>query len=584
MKRLLAGIFFIGMAAVLPADNSDQIGGDVYPEDDIAIEDYSKVDIPKGKSEALAAFSEFMLAKTPEERLDKLMKAIEADPFATVPLGCFIRELDNVKDRKAYQARLIELSERHPDAVKLCMTAAYFLSLEKQQIRMLDLIGSCLKTVDFEKLTDKETANIASIISLAARTYTQTERYAEGDDFFRRYLDEKVLTNNLRFLSHALKFYNSAREKGKDEKGFWWFSESSKERYERINKELLGRLESVCEKEVNDVADVIPVLDVCRKNKADEFGADILFRMLKTSPAALMLLVFLAVYYDNSGMAEESFRVWRAVVKRDPMQVRFSLELGKVAEKTGRFEVAAAAYRNYLLSDPDDAATAGRLAMVCMRNGDFREAIEACAPMKDHPMALYISAMAYRQLKNYDKALEMMRQCEAAAVKMKMPNLLDDSFYRNMSFICERLGKIDNAESILKRLLAKKPDDPVTANCLGYILADNNRNLAEAHKLIMDALEKMPENTAIVDSMAWVLYRQGKYVEAARFIERALKLSGKYPDAIIVQHAGDIFFALKQRDRAVEYWRQALRTYTSDDDVNRQALQEKIKAADVKKP
>ncbi len=584
MKRFTLAMFLAGLICGAMAEDEDQFGGDVFPEDEIKVEDYSQTDIPKGKSEALAAFSEYMLAQSPEQRLDKLLKTIEADPLATVPLGCFIRELDNVKDRKTYQNKLIELSERHPGALRLCMSAAYFLSVDKQQVRMLDLINSCLDKVDFDTIDEKDAASIASIISLAARAYTQTERYPEGDEFFRGYMDKKMLWGNLRFLSHALMFYNSAIEKSKDEKGFWWFSESSQERYRRIYKELQDRLNQVCEQDVSDVGDIIPVLDVCRKNKDEQYGADILYRMLEASPDDMKLLVFLAVYYDNCDLAEESFRVWQSIVRKDPMQVRFSLELAKVAEKTGRFAVAASAYRNYLMSNPDDVMTTGRLAMACMRAGEFQEAIEACNAMKDHPMALYIAAMAYRQLGNLDKALEMMQRCEEAATRLKLPNLLDDGFYRNMAFLCERMGKIDRAETILRKILAKNNDDPITANCLGYIMAANNRNLSDAQNLIQGALEKMPGNTAIVDSMAWVLYRQGKYTEAARFIDKALKLSGKIPDAIIVEHAGDIYFALKQKDKALEFWRQALRTYSPDEDIDRKGLQDKIDAADVKKP
>ena len=55
--------------------------------------------------------------------------------------------------------------------------------------------------------------------------------------------------------------------------------------------------------------------------------------------------------------------------------------------------------------------------------------------------------------------------------------------------------------------------------------------------------------------MAWVLYRMKRYKEAAEYIERSLKYGR---DSVILDHAGDIFHALGDRDKAEKYWKLAL--------------------------
>ena len=47
-------------------------------------------------------------------------------------------------------------------------------------------------------------------------------------------------------------------------------------------------------------------------------------------------------------------------------------------------------------------------------------------------------------------------------------------------------------------------------NALGYTLADHSRDLARARKLIERAHAAAPKNAAILDSLGWVLFRQGR--------------------------------------------------------------------------
>jgi Flp pilus assembly protein TadD len=78
----------------------------------------------------------------------------------------------------------------------------------------------------------------------------------------------------------------------------------------------------------------------------------------------------------------------------------------------------------------------------------------------------------------------------------------------------ERIGKPELLESHLKHLLALKPDHAHALNALGYSLAERNVRLDEAHDLIAKALSLAPEDPFIMDSMGWVLYRQGKLPES----------------------------------------------------------------------
>src|SRR5262249_30630082 len=59
-----------------------------------------------------------------------------------------------------------------------------------------------------------------------------------------------------------------------------------------------------------------------------------------------------------------------------------------------------------------------------------------------------------------------------------------------LSNVYVEMNRIDKATEQLKSLLAEDPDSPSFNNDLGYILADHDKDLGEAEKLIRKALEE----------------------------------------------------------------------------------------------
>ena len=101
------------------------------------------------------------------------------------------------------------------------------------------------------------------------------------------------------------------------------------------------------------------------------------------------------------------------------------------------------------------------------------------------------------------------------------------------------------------------PDFPPALNYLGYMWAERGTNLQEAFTMIDKALKLEPENGAFLDSMAWVLFQQGKAKEAVPWIEKALKFTNE-PDPTLHDHLGDIYLKAGKRDRARDAWKKSL--------------------------
>ncbi|MEJ2602312.1 MAG: tetratricopeptide repeat protein [Gammaproteobacteria bacterium] len=119
-------------------------------------------------------------------------------------------------------------------------------------------------------------------------------------------------------------------------------------------------------------------------------------------------------------------------------------------------------------------------------------------------------------------------------------------------------GETDLAIEGYREALALRPDSATAMNALGYTLADRTDRLREARRLIEKALEQEPDNAAIIDSMGWVLFRQGKPQEALPWLERAWDM---IPDPEVAAHLGETLWALDRRAEAREILQQAYDEY-----------------------
>ena len=83
------------------------------------------------------------------------------------------------------------------------------------------------------------------------------------------------------------------------------------------------------------------------------------------------------------------------------------------------------------------------------------------------------------------------------------------------------MGNYAKGEAELELLLQRNPDEAGPNNDLGYLYAEQGKNLEKAESMIRKALQEDPENYAYLDSMGWVLFKQGKVKEALATLKKA---------------------------------------------------------------
>jgi len=120
----------------------------------------------------------------------------------------------------------------------------------------------------------------------------------------------------------------------------------------------------------------------------------------------------------------------------------------------------------------------------------------------------------------------------------------------------EEAGNLGAALKELKEVLKLRPDDPAALNAYGYTLADHKLKLARARGLIERAYAAAPRNAAILDSLGWVLYRQGHGEQALPYLAAA---HAEDHSADIGAHYGEVLWQAGRHAEADQVWDAAAR-------------------------
>jgi tetratricopeptide (TPR) repeat protein len=175
----------------------------------------------------------------------------------------------------------------------------------------------------------------------------------------------------------------------------------------------------------------------------------------------------------------------------------------------------------------------------------------------------FYTALAFSREKAYAEALQHFVTAEVIA-KATDPKLLDEGFYFQLGATCERKGDYTQAEQYFQKSLQFAPGFAEAMNYLGYMWAEHDLKLDQAHELIEKAVQAEPKNAAYLDSLAWVLFKLKRPKEALTYALKAAELSEK-PDATVFDHIGDIYAALKEPEKAREAWRKSLSLEKSEE-------------------
>lgn len=268
-------------------------------------------------------------------------------------------------------------------------------------------------------------------------------------------------------------------------------------------------------------------------------------RLIKDNPDSPEVIYPVAMLALQQGDASTGRKQLEHLLTTDfPDKNAVHFFLGQLDQEQKKPEMALEHFRQ-VTSGEQYIAARSRAAQILLQQGKSEEARELLHNTRGGTVAERIQltlaeSQLLREAGRHNDAYIVLDS--ALSVQPDNTELLYEA-----GLTAERIGKPELLETHLKHLLAIKPDHAHALNALGYSWAERNIRLPEAHDLIAKALSLAPEDPFIMDSMGWVLYRQGKLAEALQTLEQAYKIKA---DPEIAAHLGEVLWELDRKDEA----------------------------------
>jgi tetratricopeptide (TPR) repeat protein len=326
---------------------------------------------------------------------------------------------------------------------------------------------------------------------------------------------------------------------------------------------------------------------------------DILSGAVKRQPKALEVYLSLGRLQLQKGQTTQAQQTFELALQKEPESPTLMLALAQIAYQ-GKDLASAEKYLQRLINLPATVQRDNSLAFSFL--GQISEDRKDDAKAKDWyakvgPGDQYINAVTRRAILmskagQLDEARALLQSVAVTGDRERMAltsaeaqmlsqakrtdeafKVLDDAvqktrntpdFLYEHALAAEKINKMDVMEQSLRRLIELRPDAAHAYNALGYSFADRNLQLPEARQLIVKALELKPDDPHILDSMGWVLYRQGELDKAREYLEKALKIS---PEVDVLVHLGEVLWAQGRQSEAIKYWQDARKLEPNNDSL-----------------
>lgn len=100
----------------------------------------------------------------------------------------------------------------------------------------------------------------------------------------------------------------------------------------------------------------------------------------------------------------------------------------------------------------------------------------------------------------------------------------------------DEIGRKKEALHLAEEILKGHPDYEEVLNYVAYALASKKKDLERAEQLAKKAIAKRPEEPYFIDTLGWVYFQQGKFVEALNLLQTAAEKA--VGDPVILEHYG----------------------------------------------
>lgn len=263
----------------------------------------------------------------------------------------------------------------------------------------------------------------------------------------------------------------------------------------------------------------------------------------------------LGIAFYKAGMLEEALREFRRVIDLRPSDSSAPLFLGLIAIRQARWEDAAEALRRAADAGVPKPAALHNLGFALEQLGrlDEAEAAYGDAAGRARNDARVMLGWSIVALKRGDHKVAQARLARSRELLNGKP--VPALWYWAATLANSGLDDAAAALSTAREGVTVHPNNPVLQNNLAVLL-ELSGDIEGAEAMLRAALAEDAALPQVSKNLADILYRNGRYDEAAEAYERAAKLNPELGDDLYFK-LGNIAYKRRDHTRARESWAQA---------------------------
>jgi len=187
------------------------------------------------------------------------------------------------------------------------------------------------------------------------------------------------------------------------------------------------------------------------------------------------------------------------------------------------------------------------------KEGLERDSKRATELFPNQPIPYLFYGVVQLENKNYKEATEYLEIGKDYVIDNPP---LKTQFYATLGDAYNSMKLYDKSDAAYEKALEIDSKNIHVLNNYSYFLSLREEKLERAEKLSALCNELEPNQPNYLDTYAWILYKQGKYVQAKEWLEKAVSVGGD-KNAVILEHLGDVLYQLNQPKEALKYWKKA---------------------------
>jgi tetratricopeptide (TPR) repeat protein len=347
------------------------------------------------------------------------------------------------------------------------------------------------------------------------------------------------------------------------------------------NDKALAEYQNILNADPNDGNTQLALSEFYYEQGEKDKGFDLLKKAFANSSlsidqkVAILYSYFLMKDNPSEENRKQAYDLTEILVKTHPNDAKSHAIYGDFLYQDKKYPQAREEYLKSIAARNDVFAVWQQLFYVDSELKNYKDLASDAAKALDvfpsQPSIYFFSGIAKNELKQYSEAISDF-QTGASLTVDNVP--LEVQFYLNMAEAYNNLKQYPESDAAFEHALKLDPENALALNNYAYYLSVRNENLDKAEEMAKKALVKEPNNASYLDTYGWILYKRGKYKEAAEYVKKSLDQDAG--DATVTEHYGDIMFKLGDAESAVTFWKKARQLGATSEKLDKEIADKKL--------